>query len=124
MSAHSHRDLIVWQKSMALATDVYTAARSMSRDDRFVLGTQLQRTAVSLPSNIAEGWGRGQRRVLASHVRIALGSDSELQTQLELAVRVDALRRDVSRGLLERSEEVARMLHGLLRAVNRPSQER
>jgi four helix bundle protein len=96
----------------------------MSRDDRFVLGTQLQRSAVSLPSNIAEGWGRGHRKVLATHVRIALGSDAELQTQLELAERVAALRRDVTRNLIERSEEVARMLHGLLRAVDSTRQPR
>jgi four helix bundle protein len=119
MSAHSHRDLLVWQKSMSLAADVYRAARSMASADRFVLGTHLQRTAVSLPSNIAEGWGRGQRRVLATHVRIALGSDAELQTQLELAQRVGAFRGPVPDGLLERSEEVARMLHGLLRALER-----
>ena len=116
-TARSHRDLIVWQKSMTLATDVYTAARSMHSADRFVLGTQLQRTAVSLPSNIAEGWGRNQRRVLLAHVRIALGSDSELQTQLELARRVEALRGEAAADLSARSEEVARMLHGLLRSV-------
>ena len=119
MNARSHRDLIVWQKAMSLATDVYTAARAMPYADRIVIGSHLQRTAVSLPSNIAEGWGRGQARVLASHVRIALGSDSELQTQIELAERVDALRAEVSRDLLARSEEVARMLHGLLRSVER-----
>jgi four helix bundle protein len=121
MHIHSFRDLQVWQKAMSLATDVYMAARTMTWEDRFVLGTQLQRTAVSLPSNIAEGWGRGQRRVLATHVRIALASDAELQTQLELAKRVDALRGEACSGLIERSEEVARMLHGLLKAVDRRS---
>jgi four helix bundle protein len=115
--AHSHRDLIVWQKAMSLATDVYLAARAMPSADRFVLGTQLQRTAISLLSNIAEGWGRGQRRVLAAHVRIALGSDAEPQTQLELARRVEALRGDVPHDLLARSREVGRLLHGLLRSV-------
>jgi four helix bundle protein len=91
----------------------------MPTADRFALGTHLQRTAVSLPSNIAEGWGRGQRRVLGSHVRIALGSDSELQTQVELAERVEALRGDVCKDFLERADEVAKMLHGLLRSVER-----
>ena len=117
--AHSHRDLIVWQDAMSLATDVYLAARAMQRDDRFVLGTQLQRSAISVPSNLAEGWARNQRRVLEAHVRIALGSGAELQTQLELARRVDALREDVGRSLLARSEEVGRMLSGLLRSVQR-----
>jgi four helix bundle protein len=124
MAARSHRDLLVWHKPMSLTTDVYLAARAMPLEDRFPLGSHRQRTAVSLPSNIAEGWGRGQRRVLATHIRIALGSDAELQTQLELARRVDALREDVSNDLLVRSEEVARMLHGLLRAVDRPGDHR
>jgi four helix bundle protein len=105
---------------MSLATDVYLAARSMQRDDRFVLGTQLQRSAISVPSNLAEGWARNQRRVLEAHVRIALGSGAELQTQLELARRVDALREDVGSSLLARSEEVGRMLSGLLRSVAQP----
>jgi four helix bundle protein len=118
MRINSHRDLIAWQKAMALATDVYTTARGMGRDDRFVLGTQLQRSAVSLPSNIAEGWGRGQRRMLANHLRIALGSDTELQTQLELAGRVQALRLDTCQELIARSEEVARILQGLLKSVD------
>jgi four helix bundle protein len=117
--AQSYRDLSVWQDAMALATDVYLEARSMQRDDRFVLGTQLQRSAISIPSNVAEGWARNQRRVLAAHVRIALGSDAELQTQLELARRVDALPADVSGNLLARSEAVGRMLHGLLRSIQR-----
>jgi four helix bundle protein len=117
--SHSHRDLTVWQNAMSLATDVYLAARSMQRDDRFVLGTQLQRSAISVPSNLAEGWARNQRRVLEAHVRIALGSGAELQTQLELARRVDALREDVGSSLLARSEEVGRMLSGLLRSVQR-----
>jgi len=117
--AQSYRDLSVWQEAMALATDVYLAARSMHRDDRFVLGTQMQRSAISIPSNVAEGWARNQRRVLAAHVRIALGSDAELQTQLDLARRVDALPDDVSGNLLARSEAVGRMLHGLLRSIRR-----
>jgi four helix bundle protein len=116
-TVHSHRDLLVWQRAMALSTDVYLAARRMQPADRFVLGTELQRTAVSIPSNIAEGWARNQRRVLAAHVRIAVGSDAELDTQLELAKRVDALRADVATDLLVRSQEVGRMLHGLLRSV-------
>jgi four helix bundle protein len=70
-------------------------------------------------SNVAEGWARNQRRVLEAHVRIALGSDAELQTQLELARRVEALRDDVSRELLARSEAVGRMLNGLLRSIQR-----
>lgn len=116
--AHSHRDLIVWQKAMSLSTDVYLAARTMPGADRFVLGSHLQRTAVSLPSNIAERWGRGQRRVLAAHVRIALGSDAELETQLELARRVEALRVDVPNQLIARSREVGRLLQGLLRSLD------
>jgi four helix bundle protein len=70
-------------------------------------------------SNIAEGWARNQHRVLAAHVRIALGSGAELQTQLELARRVEALRADEADALLSRCAEIGRMLHGLLRSLRR-----
>jgi four helix bundle protein len=119
MKIRSHRELVAWQKAMTAATDVYSAARLMSRDDRYVLGSQLQRAALSVPSNIAEGWGHGRPRVLAKHLRIALGSSLELQTQLELSGRVNAIPADLCGDLLARSEEVARILHGLLRSVER-----
>jgi four helix bundle protein len=112
----SFRDLDVWQKSMNLVEHVYTATENFPRSEEFGLRSQVRRAAVSIPSNIAEGkavGGQGYRR----HVKIALGSDAELQTQLELARRLRLLSTPVADTLLAQAEEVGRMLAGLVKAL-------
>jgi four helix bundle protein len=104
---------------MTLAESVYALARQLEPHDRFVLGAQLQRTVVSTPSNIAEGWGRGTGRVLALHLRIALGSEAELQTQLELAMRVGVIAAADGDRALTQTSEVGRMLRGMLASTLR-----
>ncbi len=79
------RQLIVWQKSMALAKEIYVYAEKLPSKERFGLVSQLQRCGVSIPSNIAEGSKRGTRKDFAQFLRIASGSAAELETQLELA---------------------------------------
>ncbi|HWI18025.1 MAG TPA: four helix bundle protein [Vicinamibacterales bacterium] len=112
----SFRDLEVWRKSMELAVCVYTCSEAFPASERFGLTSQMRRAAVSVPSNIAEGkavGGQAYRR----HVKIALGSTAELQTQIELAQRLTALGETTTRELLERAAEVGRMLAGLLRSL-------
>jgi len=82
----SFRDLQVWQKAMDLADAVYTITADFPRSEMFGLATQLRRAAISIPSNIAEGRAIGGGRFLY-HLRIALGSEAELETQIELSVR-------------------------------------
>lgn len=86
----SFRDLIVWQHAMDATELVYAFASKLPGDERFGLKSQMCRAAVSVPSNIAEGWGRGSSsdRQLLSYLRIARGSLFELETQLELAPRL------------------------------------
>ena len=117
MKIQSYEDLLVWQKSMTLAADVYSKARSWELRDRLALGVQVQRSAVSVPSNIAEGWSRGPGRVLTFHLRVALGSNAELQTQLALATRVGILEPPTAAILDSRTKEVGRMLTGLLKST-------
>ena len=119
MNIHSHEDLLVWQKSMTLAAGVYSMARSWELRDRLALGVQIQRSAVSLPSNVAEGWSRGPGRVLTFHLRVALGSNAELQTQLALAARVGILDAPSGAALDSQTKEVGRMLRGLLKSTQR-----
>jgi four helix bundle protein len=119
MAFRTHEDLAVWRKALLLAEEVYRTARGLELRDRISLGGQLQRAAVSVPSNIAEGWARrGSDRVLAHHLRIALGSQAELHTQLTLAARLGLLDPERSTDLLEQSQDVGRMLYGLLTKVN------
>lgn len=112
----SFRDLLVWQQAMGLADAVYTATAGFPRNEMFGLTAQIQRAAVSIPSNIAEGRAIGGGRY-RHHLRIAMGSEAELQTQIEIALRRAYLAPDCARSLLNDASEVGRMLHGLLNGL-------
>ena len=112
----SFRDLQVWQKAMDLADAVYLATAEFPRDEVFGLRSQIRRAAVSIPSNIAEGRAIGGGRFL-HHIRIAFGSEAELQTQIDLAVRRTYITPDRARDLLDDATEVRRMLHGMLNGL-------
>jgi four helix bundle protein len=86
---NSYRDLIVWQKSMDLAKEVYILTKSFPKDEMFGLVSQARRCAVSIPSNIAEGRGRGSNKEFVRFLQIALGSLYELQTQIELSKELE-----------------------------------
>jgi four helix bundle protein len=108
----SFRELHVWQKAMGLTDALYTATTGFPRDEMFGLAAQIRRAAVSIPSNVAEGRAVGGGRFM-HHIRIALGSEAELQTQIELAMRRAYIPIERGRVLLEQASEVWRMLHGL-----------
>lgn len=78
----SYKELIVWQKSMKLVTLIYDLTKTFPEDERFGLTSQMRRCAVSVPSNIAEGWGRMSRKNYIQFLRISRGSLFELETQL------------------------------------------
>lgn len=112
----SFRDLTVWQREMALAERVYSTTERLPRSETYGLTSQMRRAAVSIASNIAEGkaiGGQGYPR----HLRIALGSEAELQTQIELAVRLKLVTRADSDRLLNETSEVGRMLSSLLKSL-------
>ena len=109
------RQLIVWQKAMTLVTDIYRATQSFPGDERFGLTSQLRRSAVSIPSNIAEGQGRltlGEFRQFIGHAK---GSQCEVETQLLIAQNFGYL--PDPRVLLDHLQEVARLLNGLLNSL-------
>jgi four helix bundle protein len=85
----SHRDFPVWKAAMSLAEMVYEISAKFPTDERFGLTAQIRRSAVSIPSNIAEGAGRSGTNELGHFLGIALGSAAELETQLELADRLN-----------------------------------
>jgi four helix bundle protein len=102
---------------MDLADAIYVTTADFPRPEMFGLTSQLRRAAVSIPSNIAEGRAIGGGRFL-HHVRIAIGSEAEVQTQIELAVRRSYIGAEQARVLLDQAAEVGRMLHGLLRGLD------
>ena len=109
----SFRDLEVWQLSMDLADSVIADLRSMPRVE-FDLKRQMQRAAISIPSNVAEGWRRKKRRLAyQNHVSIAMGSQGELSTELEIAFRNNFLQREKCARTLELCSRVGSMLNRL-----------
>jgi four helix bundle protein len=112
------RDLEVWRKGMNLALDIYKATESFPRGERFGLVVQLRRASVSIPSNIAEGKAIGGNSY-PRHVKIALGSEAELQTQIELAKELKMIGDSEAEALLARVSELGRMLVALLNSLPR-----
>lgn len=113
----SHRDLIVWQRSMDLVEVVYATTRAFPRDEMFGLTSQMRRAASSVPANIAEGYGRGTRAAYVSFLRIARGSLKELETHIEISSRVGLTPKGDLEALLGRCDELSRLLHGLISKV-------
>ncbi len=113
----SFRDLVAWQKAMDLADMVYDLTEDFPARERFGLAHQMRKSAVSIPSNIAEG-SRLKIPSYSHHVVIALGSHGELDTQCELATRRRFIQdHDIAR-LKELIDEVGRITHGLARSLN------
>jgi four helix bundle protein len=111
------RKLTVWQSSMVLAQDCYTVTRAFPRSELFGLTDQIRRSAVSIPSNISEGCGRGTSKELARYLRIAYASGCELGTQLELARRIAMGPEHELAALLSQVEDVRRMVTVLIQQV-------
>jgi four helix bundle protein len=115
----SFRDLLVWQKAMDLAVRTYLMARQLPKQEQPVLGYQLRKSAVSIPSNIAEGWGRKSTAFYIQHLSTANASGCELETQLELGRRADLVLSDTADLLIQDAQEVGKMLNGLVRSLER-----
>ena len=115
----NHKELVVWQKSIKLVKLVYQKTGSFPSDERFGLTNQMRRCSVSIPSNIAEGFGRGSDKELTQFLRISLGSSSELDTQLILSKELHYMDEKRYNELSALNEEVAKMLSSLIyRRVN------
>ncbi len=114
VSARSFRELIVWQRSIELATAIYQLTRGFPKDGIYGLSSQVRRSAVSVSSNIAEGQGRLSTGEFRQFLGFARGSNFELQTQLEIARALkmgDSKLIDGAEGL---SHEVGKMIHAIL----------
>jgi four helix bundle protein len=115
------RDLVVWQRSMQLAVTVYDLTKHFPREEIYGLTSQMRRSAVSIPSNIAEGQGRANPAEFRQFVSIARGSNCELQTQLELALALKLVDPASINSAQQLSEEVRKMLYGLISSLGQAS---
>ena len=113
----SFRDLLVWQKAIALVTQVYVVTRSFPSEERYGLTSQIRRAAVSVPSNIAEGQGRNSRKEFLQFLGIARGSLQEVETQVRLAMRFHYLTGERGSAIVDAIAEVSRILNGLVSSL-------
>jgi len=110
----SYRDLRVWREAMELVAAAYQLAGQVPDSERYGLVSQIQRAAVSVPANIAEGHGRRHTREYIHHLSIANGSLMELETEVALCVRLRYITDDAAKPVLTRASDVGRMLAGLM----------
>ena len=104
------RDLLIWQKAMALVTKVYTVTKAFPKEEVFGLTSQLRRSCISIPSNIAEGYGRASNQELIRFLTITTGSLFEVQTQLEIAFNIEILDEENFKTLYSDTRELEIMI--------------
>ena len=108
---------------MLLVEDVYRASRGFPADERFGLTSQLRRAAISIPSNIGEGSRRKRRKAFLHHLDISLGSQGEVDVQIEIALRLGFLKAREQVTLQSRVDRVGRMLNGLISSLQQNDEE-
>ena len=111
------RDLNIWQLGMEIATDVYKATRQFPREESYGLSSQMRRAAVSMPSNIAEGFARKHNKEYKQFLYICLGSCAELETQLEIAAGQEYIDKEKKEVLLEKINHLSRMTVNLSKCL-------
>jgi four helix bundle protein len=121
--AQAFRDLVAWQKAMALVTDIYKATEAFPRHEMYGLTNQVRRAAVSVPSNVAEGKGRLSKKEFVQFLSRARGSLLEAQTQLEIGCNLGFLPADQFTELDLKAQEVGRVINGLITKVRGSSPE-
>ena len=120
---NDYRDLNVWKFSMDMAADIYVVTKTFPREEMFGMTAQMRRAAASIPANIAEGFGRAQRKSFIQFLRIAQGSLKELETHTLLAMRVGLLDAERSTPLADRYQRLGKMLVSFVRALEKGSKQ-
>ena len=115
----SYRDLEVWQKAMDLVVMCYQMTKKFPKNEIYGLTSQLQRAAVSVPANIAEGRQRQHSKEFLQHLSIAYGSLAEVETHVQIAGRLNYMNEDQTDKILNKAEEIGTMLKGLRRSIEK-----
>lgn len=115
----NYKNLMAWQKAMFLVKEVYTITKLYPKEELFALTSQTKRSAVSVPSNIAEGCGRKTKKDTSHFLYISRGSLYELETQLNIAVMVEFITEETFNKLVPLLDECLRILNGLIARYER-----
>ena len=113
------KNLKVWQKGIKLVVDIYKTSKHFPKEELYGLTSQMRRSPVSIPSNIAEGAGRGSNKEFSRFLDISLGSSFELETQIILARELDFISDNDFNTLTEKVQEEQKMITGLQKSINR-----
>ncbi len=115
---HNFKELKIWQKGRAFVKDIYILTRKFPNEELFVLTSQMRRAAISIPSNISEGSGRGTNKDFARFLDIATGSAYELESQLYIACDLEYFPETELDIYLEKIEELQKMIFNLKKRIN------
>ncbi|TPG42136.1 four helix bundle protein [Flavobacterium pectinovorum] len=114
---NTFRDLLIWQKSMNLVTQIYQLTNSFPKEEIYGLSSQIRRCSVSIPSNIAEGYGRDGNNDYLRFLNISISSLFEMQTQLEISFNLKYLNENQFNKINGESREIERMLSSFIRKI-------
>ena len=117
MKIQSYKDLVVWQKSIDLVCEIYKLTKFLPKEEAYGLCNQMQRAAVSIASNIAEGKARNYEKEFAKFLSISKGSAAELETQLHICVCLNYVTEEQAKKATDLIEEVFKMLNSLISTV-------
>jgi four helix bundle protein len=124
MALKTYRELDAWKKAMDLVVSIYRLADELPTHEKFGLTRQMQRAAVSIPANIAEGYGRSHRGDYLHHLSIARGSLAELETHMTLVVRLGFLNRENMLETWDTAQDVGKMLKKLISSLEERPERR
>ena len=114
---NTFRDLLIWQKSMNLVTEIYQVTNSFPKEEVYGITSQIRRSSISIPSNIAEGYGRNGNNDYLRFLNISISSLFEMQTQLEISFNLKYINEIQFNKINEDSKEVERMLSSFIRKI-------
>ena len=113
----SFKDLRIWQKGIEIVTDIYTLTKKFPKEELFSLTSQLRRSAISIPSNIAEGFKRFHNKEYKQFLFITLGSCAELETQIIIAKKLKYINKNEEAKLIEKLDHICRMTSSLIKKL-------
>lgn len=114
----THKDLLVWQKSIEFVTSIYSLTKAFPKEEIYCLVSQIRRASISIPSNISEGCPRKNTKEYIQFLYVSLGSAAELETQVIIATNLNYLSENQSTELLTNLAGIIRMLTGLIKSLS------
>jgi four helix bundle protein len=117
MGVKRYRDLDIWKKGIELVKDVYKVTEKLPKHEIYGLVSQMRRSAISIPSNVAEGFRRYHNKEYKQFLYVTLGSCAELETQITIAKELDYVKQEIEAVLLEKLDHICRMISNLLKKL-------